>query len=1372
MIGRQHSGGSWWALVGAATLSVFLAGAAQAATINVPADYPTIQAAVNSATSGDTIHVAAGTYTEQVTITRSLDLIGAGEGSTTILAPAVRIGSVTHGGTAHDYLLAAYATSGTIDVRVQGFTLDVNAKNKTAGTARLDGVFFRDVKNAGGTMAGLFSSTIHNFAATPDYESWGVAIFGDSLLTVNDNDISDYTRDGLIAAGGTTDPNVTISGNTITGSGSGLNGIGITDGVTGSVTGNTVTGNTRSAPWAGVGIGVWSDDLSVTNNDVNGNYYGIDIGANGATVSGNRLLNNISRAISLTNSDNNTVKGNTITGPVTGTDDVAIGLADGSTGNMIGGTTSADGNTITMATSGTWAPASPLLYAIHVGNSVGAGSNTIRYNTITGGKRGIQIDGGNTGTTTIADNTISNTPTAPEYPQYGIGINGGTVNITSNTITNSVRPIESWGGINLNITGNTINGSTYDGINLGNVSGSLAIADNTIYNVNEGSAGISCRPDADDPVISGNEIYNCWKGILIGSGCTGAEITNNNIHNNNFSGMELNEIVKSIIGNTLADNWRGIESNSPVNAHFNNLLSHAYGSVILHHGGPNDLENNWWGDTSGPNVDGTGPGTGSAVVTNGNAVDYTPWIEAGVEESTTRTVTGGGTVSTPSGDAEAVVSGAGSVQVTVARYDGNPTGSGLGTIEVGYIDVYVPDTIGVTQIEVRLFYAAGTDTSTLRLHWWNGTAWVECSNQGVNIAGGFLWAIITAGTVPSLTDLHGTIFGGGSASIWYEDFEYTGQAAMVTAGWVFGTNGENLWHHASQASVPAIAYSGLTPFPSIDHAVWFAHPSTAQYSSGSTNGASVSPQAREAQALVQPKGAGEGYPYGELTSPSINVSGFAGLTVSVSFRYFREVECYALGSYDRTYAQARFGGGPWQTIWTRDSKVCTAMESWQATGAISVVVPAGATTMQIRFVFDAVDNVGNGYLGWLIDDLEILQQQNPGPGPSPLAIATNCPLPGGTVSQSYDLQLQASGGTGPYTWTATGLPTALTCTTAGVVSGTPDTAGTYPSVVLTVTDSATQTASKTCSLTIAPVSQDCPWCDLALLNFENALTDQKLAPLPWTVTGLWHVATNGCANCGTTGSNHYGYFGKDASCSYDNAGVAVTGYLTSPEISLASCIQNLAIGLKHYREVEAFPGPGSYDRTSVQVRWLNAGGWGAWQTIWLKDSTNPSPDYCLDVVIGPVAVPTGATKAQVRFGFESVDGVFNNFMGWAVDEIWVKNSTCVSGPATAPLSLSGLQVKDVSRAGITVLNVPNPVRDVHTTTFSVRGVGIEAVRIQIFDINQNLVFEEEVAGTELVWHTVDAYGEYLANGVYFYRALVLASGQWMATGFEKLVILR
>jgi len=56
-----------------------LAGAnpVRAGDIHVPADYATIQAAVDAAASGDTIHIAPGVYTEQVTIiSKDLTLIG------------------------------------------------------------------------------------------------------------------------------------------------------------------------------------------------------------------------------------------------------------------------------------------------------------------------------------------------------------------------------------------------------------------------------------------------------------------------------------------------------------------------------------------------------------------------------------------------------------------------------------------------------------------------------------------------------------------------------------------------------------------------------------------------------------------------------------------------------------------------------------------------------------------------------------------------------------------------------------------------------------------------------------------------------------------------------------------------------------------------------------------------------------------------------------------------------------------------------------------------------------------------------------------------------------------------------------------------
>jgi len=116
--------------------------------------------------------------------------------------------------------------------------------------------------------------------------------------------------------------------------------------------------------------------------------------------------------------------------------------------------------------------------------------------------------------------------------------------------------------------------------------------------------------------------------------------------------------------------------------------------------------------------------------------------------------------------------------------------------------------------------------------------------------------------------------------------------------------------------------------------------------------------------------------------------------------------------------------------------------------------------------------------------------------------------------------------------------------------------------------------------------------------------------------------------------------------------------------------------------------------------------------------------------------------------------------------------TGCGAPSSTVGPLSAIVPKSAPRDQISVFNIPNPVRDVHTTKFTVRGIGIEAIKIQIFGLDETMVFEQEAAGNELEWHTVNDYGEYVANGVYFYRALVKMGGKWISTGFQKLVILR
>jgi len=91
-----------------------------------------------------------------------------------------------------------------------------------------------------------------------------------------------------------------------------------------------------------------------------------------------------------------------------------------------------------------------------------------------------------------------------------------------------------------------------------------------------------------------------------------------------------------------------------------------------------------------------------------------------------------------------------------------------------------------------------------------------------------------------------------------------------------------------------------------------------------------------------------------------------------------------------------------------------------------------------------------------------------------------------------------------------------------------------------------------------------------------------------------------------------------------------------------------------------------------------------------------------------------------------------------------------------------------------ILVAPNPVEDVHTAHFRATGpmaAQVVEMRVEIFDLAGQLVWEESATGNEIDWHTDALSGEYLANGVYIYRVLVLVEGNWISK-VDKLVVLR
>ena len=222
----------------AAVFAVTVPRDVRATIINVPADYPTIQAAINGAGSGDTVHVAPGTYYERITLKSGVIVQGAGAGVTTI--DSVWSGPVV--------------TASNVD-----------------STAVLDGfTITRGISNYGGGMYNESGSpTVTNCTFSGNKAGrWGGGMFNAGSPTVTNCTFSGnyawLSGGGMFNAGSPTVTNCTFSGNSASG-GAGMTNMNSSNP---TLTNCTFSGNSG---WGGAGMYNNNSSPTLTNCIFSGN---------------------------------------------------------------------------------------------------------------------------------------------------------------------------------------------------------------------------------------------------------------------------------------------------------------------------------------------------------------------------------------------------------------------------------------------------------------------------------------------------------------------------------------------------------------------------------------------------------------------------------------------------------------------------------------------------------------------------------------------------------------------------------------------------------------------------------------------------------------------------------------------------------------------------------------------------------------------------------------------------------------------------------------------------------------------------------------------------------------------------------------------
>ena len=146
--------------------------------------------------------------------------------------------------------------------------------------------------------------------------------------------------------------------------------------------------------------------------------------------------------------------------------------------------------------------------------------------------------------------------------------------------------------------------------------------------------------------------------------------------------------------------------------------------------------------------------------------------------------------------------------------------------------------------------------------------------------------------------------------------------------------------------------------------------------------------------------------------------------------------------------------------------------------------------------------------------------------------------------------------------------------------------------------------------------------------------------------GLWHLSTIRGAQAGHSASNSF-YYGNENTGTY-NTGAANAGSITSPVIALPNSGQvNLSFNYVLQAEISKI-----FDTANVQV---STDGFAMFTTVGSRNSNLPNSATWTSFTASLAAF--AGQNIQIRFVFDTIDSVANNFEGWYVDDIQLTSAS-------------------------------------------------------------------------------------------------------------------